>query len=77
MSVVRRSVRKSINWSIVLAQSLTRARTILIRAGFPEDEATRLVTEAADRGLDPEKYAARLARKRRRAPSPRGQEPAG
>ena len=60
---MRRLVREQVNWSIVLAQSLTRARAVLIRAGYAEDEATKLVTDAADRGMDPEKYAAKLARK--------------
>lgn len=59
---MRRLVREQVNWSIVLAQSLTKARAVLIRAGYAEDEATKLVTDAADRGLDPEKYAAKLAR---------------
>ena len=60
---MRRLVREQVNWSIVLAQSLTRARAVLIRAGYAEDEATKLVTDAADRGMDPEKCAAKLARK--------------
>ena len=60
---MRRLVREQVNWSIVLAQSLTKARAVLIRAGYADDEATKLVTDAADRGLDPEKYAAKLARK--------------
>ena len=61
---MRRWVGRPMNWSIVLAQSMTRARTTLIRAGYPEDEATKLVTDAADRGMDPERFAAKLARKR-------------
>jgi len=60
---MRRLVREQVNWSIVLAQSLTKARAVLIRAGYAEDEATKLVTDAADRGMDPEKYAAKLARR--------------
>jgi hypothetical protein len=38
---------------------------MLIRSGYGDDEATKLVTEAAERGMDPERFAARLARKRR------------
>jgi hypothetical protein len=60
---MRRLAKDQVNWSIVLAQSLTRARAVLIRAGYADDEATRLVTDAADRGMDPEKHAAKLARK--------------
>ena len=37
---MRRLVREQVNWSIVLAQSLTRARAVLIRAGYAEDGAS-------------------------------------
>jgi hypothetical protein len=63
---MRRVVGNQVNWSIALAQSLTKARMALIRAGYAEDEATKLVTDAAHRGMDPEKYAAKLARKVKR-----------
>ena len=62
---MRRFVREPRNWSIALAESMTRARSMLIASGYGEDEATKLVTEAAERGMDPERFAARLARKRR------------
>jgi len=62
---MRGFVREPRNWSIALAESMTRARNTLIRSGYGEDEATKLVTEAAERGMDPERFAARLARKRR------------
>ena len=66
---MRRLVREQVNWSIVLAQSLTRARAVLIRAGYAEDEATKLVTDAADRG-----YGSREVRRQARS---QGQQPAG